>query len=120
METQVLIVVGAGQAGAEVAMQARDGGWAGRIVLFGDERVLPYHRPPLSKGYLAGTAGIDSLAVKARAAYVKAGVELMPNRRVAAIDRHARRIEIAGGKPMNYTRLALATGGRPRRLPAAI
>jgi 3-phenylpropionate/trans-cinnamate dioxygenase ferredoxin reductase subunit len=52
----VLIVIGAGQAGAELAVQAREAGWAGRIVLLGDETALPYHRPPLSKAYLAGSS----------------------------------------------------------------
>ena len=47
---EVLIVVGAGHAGAELAVQAREYGWVGRIVLVGDESALPYHRPPLSKG----------------------------------------------------------------------
>ena len=52
----VLIVIGAGQAGAELAVQARETGWTGRIMLVGDEPGLPYQRPPLSKAYLAGHA----------------------------------------------------------------
>ncbi|MBW8779626.1 MAG: FAD-dependent oxidoreductase, partial [Burkholderiales bacterium] len=83
---EVLIVVGAGHAGAELAVQAREAGWAGGIALVGDELALPYHRPPLSKGYLAGQAGLETLALKARATYDKAGVELIAGRRVAAID----------------------------------
>ena len=72
----VLTVIGAGQAGAELAVQAREAGWRGRIVLAGDEPSLPYHRPPLSKAYLAGTAALETLAVKAHAAYEQAGIEL--------------------------------------------
>jgi 3-phenylpropionate/trans-cinnamate dioxygenase ferredoxin reductase subunit len=115
----VLIVIGAGQAGAELAVQAREAGWTGRIVLVGDERSMPYQRPPLSKAYLAGQVAADALALKARAAYEKAGVELMTHRRVTAVDRASHRVEIAGARALEYTRLAFATGGRPRRLPAA-
>ncbi|WP_280155447.1 FAD-dependent oxidoreductase [Piscinibacter sp. XHJ-5] len=116
---EVLLVVGAGHAGAELAIQAREHGWPGRIVLVGDEPALPYHRPPLSKGYLSGEATLDSVALKSRATYDKAGVELMLGRRVASIDRHAARVTFIDGQALHYATLALATGGRPRRLPAA-
>lgn len=116
---EVLIVVGAGHAGAELTVQARESGWAGRIVLVGDESALPYHRPPLSKAYLAGTASLDTLSLKARATYDKAGVELMLGRRVAEVDRAAARLRFEDGHSVAYSRLALATGGRPRRLSAA-
>ena len=114
-----LIVVGAGHAGAELAVQARAAGWPGRITLVGDETALPYHRPPLSKAYLAGTATLESIALRARATYEQAGIELMLGRQVAQIDRAAKRLTFTDGTSHRYTRLALATGGRPRPLPAA-
>ena len=43
------IVIGAGQAGAEVASRLRDEGYEGRIILVGQENYMPYQRPPLSK-----------------------------------------------------------------------
>ena len=116
---EVLIVVGAGHAGAELAVQAREAGWPGGIALVGDELALPYHRPPLSKGYLAGQAGLETLALKARATYDKAGVELIAGRRVNSIDCARSRVLFDDGGTMAYSRLALATGGRPRPLPAA-
>jgi 3-phenylpropionate/trans-cinnamate dioxygenase ferredoxin reductase subunit len=115
----LLIVIGAGHAGAELAVQAREGGWSGRIALVGDEPALPYHRPPLSKAYLAGALAPDAMALKSRAAYDKAGIELMLGRRVAEVDRSAARLWFDDGQSMEYSRLAFATGGQPRRLPAA-
>jgi 3-phenylpropionate/trans-cinnamate dioxygenase ferredoxin reductase subunit len=115
----LLLVVGAGHAGAELAFHARECGWAGRIVLAGDEAALPYHRPPLSKAYLAGEAALETIALKSRAAYDKAQVEWQPGRRVSAIDRAASAVQFADGETLRYTCLALATGGRPRPLPAA-
>ena len=116
---EALIVIGAGHAGAELAVQAREAGWPGHIALVGDESALPYHRPPLSKAYLAGAAPLDTLALKARATYERAGIELMLGRRVAGIDRTAARVSFEDGHTMAYSRLAFATGGRPRPLPAA-
>jgi 3-phenylpropionate/trans-cinnamate dioxygenase ferredoxin reductase subunit len=115
----VLVVLGAGHAGAELAVQAREGGWPGRIVLIGEESALPYHRPPLSKSYLAGEALLDALALKSSATYEKAGVELMLGRRVAAVDRASASLSFEDGSDMPYSRLAFATGGRARPLPAA-
>jgi len=116
---ELLVVMGAGHAGAELAVQAREGGWSGRIALVGDEPALPYHRPPLSKAYLGGAASLEALALKSRAAYDKAGVDLMLGRRVAEVDRTAARLRFEDGHAMDYAHLAFATGGRPRRLPAA-
>jgi len=115
----LLIVIGAGHAGAELAVQAREGGWPGRIALVGDEPALPYHRPPLSKAYLAGALALDAMALKSRAAYDKAGIELMLGRRVVELDRSAARLRFEDGHSTQYSRLAFASGGRPRRLPAA-
>ena len=115
----VLVVIGAGHAGAELAVQARDQGWIGRIILVGNESHLPYHRPPLSKAYLAGAASLDSLSLKARATYDKAGIELSLGRLVVRVDRAAARVDFEDGPPLHYSRLAFATGGRARPLPAA-
>lgn len=116
---ELLIVIGAGHAGAELAVQAREAGWSGRIALVGDEPALPYHRPPLSKAYLAGSVALDSMALKSRGAYDKAGIELMLGRRVVEVDRSAARLRFDDAHSTEYSRLAFATGGRPRRLPAA-
>jgi NADPH-dependent 2,4-dienoyl-CoA reductase/sulfur reductase-like enzyme len=112
-----LIVIGAGQAGAELAIQAREAGWQGRITLIGEESVWPYHRPPLSKDYLAGAKVVDDLQLRSPAAYHKAGIEWIPGRRVVAVDRQAKTVVLDDGSSLHYARLAFATGGRPRRLP---
>jgi len=114
----MLVVIGAGQAGAELAVQAREGGWAGGIALIGDEPQLPYHRPPLSKSGLTDASDADALAIKARTTYAKAGIELMMGRLVAHVDLALATVHFVDGTSMPYTRLAFTTGGRARRLPA--
>jgi 3-phenylpropionate/trans-cinnamate dioxygenase ferredoxin reductase subunit len=52
---EAVLVAGAGQAGAQAVASLRQEGFEGSITLIGDEPVLPYQRPPLSKAFLAGT-----------------------------------------------------------------
>lgn len=111
------VIVGAGQAGSEVATSLRQQGYAGRIVLIGDEPHLPYRRPPLSKTYLAGAADANSLLIKPRATYEKAGVELLIPAQVVRIDRATHQVMLADGQVQAYDKLVLATGGHARRLP---
>jgi 3-phenylpropionate/trans-cinnamate dioxygenase ferredoxin reductase subunit len=112
--TDTLLIVGAGNAGAELAVAARQNGWVGTITLIGDETHLPYHRPPLSKAYLAGKADADSLAMRPVAAYAKADVELRLGVPVTAIDRAGKTLSFADGGALDYTKLALCLGGRAR------
>jgi 3-phenylpropionate/trans-cinnamate dioxygenase ferredoxin reductase subunit len=109
-------IIGGGQAGAEVATLLRQNRYEGRIVLFGEENILPYMRPPLSKAYLAGEIGAEALIYKAPAAYEKAEVELRLGQRVTAIDRGAKLLSLDGGGSFAYGNLVIATGGWAREL----
>jgi 3-phenylpropionate/trans-cinnamate dioxygenase ferredoxin reductase subunit len=110
------IVVGAGQAGGELASCLRQLGYSGRIVLIGDEPHVPYQRPPLSKAYLSGEMKLDSLFFKPREAYENKGIECSFGIGVEAIDRAERRVRLDDGSTLAYDKLALTTGGRPRHL----
>lgn len=111
-----LVVIGAGHAGVELALAARQQGWPGPIVLLGDEAHEPYHRPPLSKAFLAGAAAADTLGLRQRAAYDTANITLRLGSRVSHIDRAAHDVVLEGGETIRYAKLALCTGGRPRLL----
>ncbi|HSC82090.1 MAG TPA: NAD(P)/FAD-dependent oxidoreductase, partial [Pseudomonas sp.] len=114
--TSTAIIIGAGHAGGELAIALRNEGWAGRILLIGEEAHLPYHRPPLSKAYLAGSVEKSSLSIRPQAAYDKASVEFLGGVRVNAIDRANKTLQLADGRTLAYDKLAIATGGRPRPL----
>jgi len=114
-----LVIVGAGHAGSELAVSARQNGWAGGITLIGDEPGLPYQRPPLSKAWLAGQVDADGLLLRPRSAYELANVRCRSGVRMEAIDRAARRLVLGGGETLAYDKLALCTGGRPRPLACA-
>jgi 3-phenylpropionate/trans-cinnamate dioxygenase ferredoxin reductase subunit len=114
--SSIAIIIGAGHAGGELAIALRNEGWEGRILLLGEETHLPYHRPPLSKAYLAGSVEKSSLSIRPQLAYDKASVEFFGGVRVVRIDRLNKRLELADGKQLAYDKLAIATGGRPRPL----
>jgi 3-phenylpropionate/trans-cinnamate dioxygenase ferredoxin reductase subunit len=111
-----IIVVGAGYAAGEFVIKLRQLGYAHPITLIGAEAHLPYHRPPLSKAYLAGAVGDDVLLLRPEAAYAKADITLLPGTTITAIDRAARRVHTEAGAALGYGHLVLATGGHARRL----
>lgn len=113
------IIVGAGQAGAQGAISLRQAGFAGEILLFGAEDVLPYQRPPLSKAYLEGELAPDRLYLRPPAFYEAQNITLRLGERVVKIDREAKEIETQSGEHISYDKLLLATGAPPRRLNVA-
>lgn len=119
-ESKGLLVVGTGCAGVELAFSARAGGWRGPITLIGAEPDVPYHRPPLSKAYLAGEVAAEGLFLRAPSLYEKQDIRLLTGETAERIDRERRWVRLAGGREVPYERLVLATGGRPRPLAAAI
>jgi 3-phenylpropionate/trans-cinnamate dioxygenase ferredoxin reductase subunit len=114
--TSTTVIVGAGQAGGDLASALRQLGYTGRIILIGEEPVVPYRRPPLSKAFLSGEVSEEALYIKTREAYAKHGIELRTGLRVQAIDRVAHTVTLSDGSRLAYDKLALTTGGRARRL----
>ena len=114
-----IVIVGAGQAGASLAAKLRSLGFEGRITMIGEEPAPPYQRPPLSKGYLLGEMELDRLYLRAPSFWEEQGITLKLGAPVTAIDRTAKTVR-AGGETISYDQLALTTGSRPRRLPAAV
>jgi 3-phenylpropionate/trans-cinnamate dioxygenase ferredoxin reductase component len=116
MPAPVVAVIGAGQAGFQAAASLRDTGFAGRVVLIGDEPVLPYQRPPLSKSYLAGQSGVDDLWLRPAEFYAKQQIDLVYGDAVTAIDRGQRRLHLASGVEVSWDHLVFATGAGCRLL----
>lgn len=111
-----VVIVGAGQAGSEVATSLRQQGYEGRVVLIGDEAHLPYRRPPLSKTFLAGEVSAESLSIKPKAIYDKQNIECRLGIGVERLDRSAKQLHLFDGDVVAYDKLVLATGGRPRHI----
>ncbi|MDE1164391.1 MAG: FAD-dependent oxidoreductase [Pseudomonas sp.] len=111
-----VVIVGAGQAGFQVATSLRQEGYEGRITLVGDEPGLPYQRPPLSKAYLLGKIQDSNLLFRPQAFYATQRIDLLHDQ-ATAIDRLNRRVLLASGDALGYDHLVLATGAHNRPLP---
>src|SRR3954452_22700466 len=112
-----VVIVGASHAGFQLAASLRQAGFDGPVMLIGDEPVLPYQRPPLSKDYLDGKIALDLLLMRPEAFYRDHRIEFLAGTRVDAIDRAAKTVQLAGGERLGYGHLVLAPGARNRVPP---
>jgi 3-phenylpropionate/trans-cinnamate dioxygenase ferredoxin reductase subunit len=116
MAGPVFVIVGASLAGAKAAQGLREGGFDGRVVMIGEEPSLPYARPELSKGYLAGEKTMADLLVHPVGFYAEHDIEVRTATTVTGIDRTTSQVQISGGESLGYDRLLLTTGASPRSL----
>jgi 3-phenylpropionate/trans-cinnamate dioxygenase ferredoxin reductase subunit len=114
--TQTFVIVGASHASVQAIDTLRRSGHQGPIVLVGDEPHLPYNRPPLSKKFLSGELERERLLLRSPQFYEQAGVETRLGVPVTAIDRGDRRLRLGDGSELNYDKLLLCVGSRPRML----
>jgi len=111
------VIIGASHTAAQLVASLRQFGWDGDITLIGDEAQVPYHHPPLSKGYLSGEKSEDDLLIRPHEAYKDANVTLNLGTRVTQIDRDKCEILTDKGETIAYDKLIIATGARVRELP---
>lgn len=114
------LVVGAGLAGHRAAIELRRLSADASITLLGAEAELPYDRPPLSKAFLSGAASVQDIVLKDSERYAELGIVHRPSTTVVAIERADRLVRTESGEAFAYDALLIATGSRPRRLPAAM
>jgi len=112
-----IVIIGAGQAGAQAVATLRAEGFAGSIVMVGDELFAPYQRPPLSKAYLSGALERERLFLKPDAFYAEAKCELILGVSAKSIDRTKKTVSLSDGRVLAYDKLLIATGSRVRRIP---
>lgn len=114
-----VIIVGAGHAGVAAAAALREEKYSGPIVLVSDEIHTPYQRPPLSKAYLKGSLGRESLLLRGPAFYGNQRIDTKLGDEIVGIDRAAKQVGFASGQTLGYEHLILATGARARPAPFA-
>lgn len=112
-----IVIVGGGLAAARAAESLRSDGYEGSITILGDERELPYLRPPLSKEYLRGESERDKVYVHPATFYAEQRIDLRSATTVRAIEPAAREVVLDDGEGVPFDRLLIATGARPRTLP---
>ena len=111
-----VVIVGAGQAGLQAAVEIRARGHEGAVILVGEEDALPYHRPPLSKAYLTGEKSAEALLMRGEAFFAERRITLELGRRAESIDRVGRTLTLDDGRSLPYGALVLGVGASARRL----
>ncbi|MBL8575434.1 MAG: FAD-dependent oxidoreductase [Hyphomicrobiaceae bacterium] len=117
MAQDPIVIIGAGQAGAQAAQSLRANGYDGDLVMLGAEPHAPYQRPPLSKKYLSGDVSAENLALRPPAFYETNRIDLIAGAEATHIDPAGRRVETIAGQTIAYSKLLIATGTRARPLP---
>jgi 3-phenylpropionate/trans-cinnamate dioxygenase ferredoxin reductase subunit len=112
------LIVGACQAGMQLAASLRELGDSAPITLVGEEPHAPYQRPPLSKGLHGGTVDAAALGFRTATWYEQHNISLVTGEQIVRIDRDydGGVAACAGGRRFRFARLALATGATVRRL----
>jgi 3-phenylpropionate/trans-cinnamate dioxygenase ferredoxin reductase component len=113
------VIVGGGLAGGMVAQEYREQGGDGTVLIIAREAHVPYHRPPLTKGYLRGEVGLDEVFMHPAEWWEEQRVDVQPGTEATAVDVGAKTVTLASGDIVDYGRLVLATGATPRTLPGA-
>ena len=113
-----VVIIGAGQAGVQAADSLRSGGYDGAVTLVAGEAGLPYQRPPLSKDWLMPDSPEPALLPLRPAEFFDRENVTLLHAAAEAIDRSARTVQLGDGRELSYEHLVLATGSRPRPLPA--
>lgn len=117
MSIENIVIIGAGQAGANAVLQLRALQYQGNITLIGDELHRPYERPPLSKDAILDPEN-TKLEILSAQKIQDLGVRHIAGQAVTQIDRAAKQVVLADAERITYDKLLLATGGAARRLPA--
>jgi 3-phenylpropionate/trans-cinnamate dioxygenase ferredoxin reductase component len=111
-----VVIIGAGQAAAQLAMSLRQGGFTGPVMMIGDEQYPPYQRPPLSKRFLSEPQAAHALDLRPASFWREQDVTLHLSARVGAVDVKRRRVALADGREIEYGSLVFATGALARTL----
>jgi 3-phenylpropionate/trans-cinnamate dioxygenase ferredoxin reductase subunit len=105
------LLIGGGIASATCAQALHEEGATGSILLVGRELDPPYHRPPITKGYLGGAEGRDDALIA-----LPGGVEVLTRTSVLALDPAAKVATLSTKETVAYGTALLATGAMVRRL----
>jgi 3-phenylpropionate/trans-cinnamate dioxygenase ferredoxin reductase subunit len=116
MSSYDVLIVGAGHAGAQAALLLRQMKFEGSVALLGDERELPYERPPLSKEYMAGEKPFERILIRPENFWTERNVDMLLGKRVVKVDPQAHKVILSDDSEIGYGKLIWATGGTPRML----
>jgi NADPH-dependent 2,4-dienoyl-CoA reductase/sulfur reductase-like enzyme len=117
MKSFPIVILGGGVVAGYAAKEfVGQSGKHGELAIVTAEDGLPYERPPLSKGFLAGKEKAGDLLISDPAFYRKHGIAVCRDFLVRKVDFRGRRLQCTSGKVIGFDQLLIATGSTVRRL----
>ena len=117
MRTYRYVILGGGMVAGYAAKELVERGLGrGELAIVSSDAVPPYERPPLSKGFLAGTEAEESVYINPRPFYDDHGIDLSLATVVTGIDRQRKRLRTHAGGEIGFEKLLIATGAQVRTL----
>ena len=118
-EMKSIAIIGAGMAGARACISLRANGYVGAITLLGEEDLLPYDRPPLSKASITQEGEPQPVWLLDETIARELKVDVRKGVAATAISQGEKAVALSDGSSVTYDKLLIATGARPRTLSIA-
>lgn len=117
MSESKFVILGGGMVAGYAAKQLVELGLhPGELAILSADNSVPYERPPLSKGFLAGKDTEDAIRINPEDFYKEHGIELKLECEVSALDPKRKRLILKSGEEFGFNKLIVATGAHPRSL----
>src|SRR3954471_15340988 len=117
MQQSKFVILGGGMVASYAAQQLVELGLkSGDLAILSRDTAVPYERPPLSKGFLAGRDSEESVRINPESFYPEHGIEIRLGTRVASVDPARRSLSLASGGEVKFENLLIATGAAVRTL----
>jgi len=116
MSNKHCVIIGGSHAAVQLATSLKQNDWQGKISIISAEASLPYHSPPLSKAYLNNSVPLEKILLKPAKFYEKHNINLMLNTKVTDIDRAKKEVKLDNGDIVPYSKLAITTGAKVRKI----
>jgi NADPH-dependent 2,4-dienoyl-CoA reductase/sulfur reductase-like enzyme len=114
------VILGGGMVAGYAAKELVERGLKpGELAIISSDSALPYERPPLSKGFLAGKDTADGILINQAEWYREHGIDVKLRTLVAKVDANSKSLKISSGEQINFENLLIATGAQPRKLDGA-
>lgn len=111
------VILGGGMVAGYLTKELADDIPSGEMAIVSSDDALPYERPPLSKGFLAGKEKAAEIAIAPEEFYRQHGVDVRLRTIVTRVDIEKKALHLKGSdEPLHYDKLVVATGARVRTL----
>jgi NADPH-dependent 2,4-dienoyl-CoA reductase/sulfur reductase-like enzyme len=117
MQKLKYVLLGGGMVAGYAAKEfVERGGQPGDLTIVSADAVVPYERPPLSKGLLTGKESEENIFINPAAFYNEHGIDVRLETIVSGVDLSSKRLVLRAGEELVYEKLVIATGANPRTL----